>query len=176
VNRVGSSFKEGFEIGRDLPKDDPDYESSFPVSENNVWPEADEGEDSSQYIKFKQTMLRYHSLLLDVALDLLRLIAKGLGLKETYFDCLFTKTISTLRLINYPVHDFDIPDDAYASDGKLVSTAQHRDTSTLTLLTTFDYEGLQVRNNEGVMVRAVTCSLYTRFVGSCSHMLHILLV
>lgn len=145
VNKVGSSFKEAFEIGRDMPKDDPDYESSFPISENNVWPEADEGQDNAPYVKFKETMMHYHSLLLDVSLDLLRLVALGLGLKETYFDTLFTKNISTLRLINYPVHNFEIPKDAYGSDGKLLSTAQHRDTSILTLLTTFDYEGLQVR-------------------------------
>lgn len=90
--------------------------------------------------------MRYHALLLDVSLDLTRLIAMGLGLKETYFDSIFTKTISTLRLINYPVHNFEIPEDAYGNDGRLLSTAQHRDTSVLTLLTTFDYEGLQVES------------------------------
>ena len=144
MNKVGSSFKEAFEIGKDLPKDDPDYESSFPISEHNIWPEAGEGEDNAPYVKFKETMTRYHAMLSSVALDLLQLIALGFGLKETYFDSLFLKHISTLRLINYPVHNFEIPKDAYGSDGKLLSTAQHRDTSALTLLTTFDYEGLQV--------------------------------
>ena len=144
VNHVGSSFKEGFEIGINMPKDDPDYESSFPISEHNVWPSAEKGEDSALYEKFKKRMTRYHSLLLNVSMDLLRLISTGLGLNEHYFDPLFEKTISTLRLINYPVHDFKIPDNVYGTDGKLLSTAQHRDTSVLTLLTTFDYEGLQV--------------------------------
>ena len=127
-----------------MPKDDPVYESSFPISEHNVWPTASEGEDPAPYNKFKEVMMRYHRLLQDICLDLTRLIAKGLGLNEHYFDGLFTRPISTLRLINYPVHNFEIPEDAYASDGKLISTAQHRDTSILTLLTTFDYEGLQV--------------------------------
>lgn len=144
TNKVGSSFKEGFEVARDLPKDDPDYESSFPISEHNAWPQASPGEDNAPYEKFRKVMEHYHSLLLEVALDLLRLIAIGLGLNEHYFDCLFDKTVSTLRLINYPVHNFEPPKDAYTSDGKLVSTEQHRDTSVLTLLSIFDYEGLQV--------------------------------
>ncbi len=127
-----------------MPKDDPEYESSFPISEHSVWPMASEGEDAVLYDKFKETMMRYHRLLQNVSLDLVKLIAKGLGFKEHYFDDLFTKPISTLRLINYPVHNFEIPENAYATDGKLISTAQHRDTSILTLLTTFDYEGLQV--------------------------------
>lgn len=143
TNKVGSSYKEGFEIARDLPKDDPDYESSFPISEHSAWPQASEGEDSAPYQKFKETMKRYHTLLREVALDLTHLISIGLGMRERYLDGLFTKDVSTLRLINYPVHDFD-PKDGYTADGKLVSTEQHRDTSVLTILTTFDYEGLQV--------------------------------
>ena len=31
VNRVGSSFKEGFEMGLDLPEGDPDIQSGFPL-------------------------------------------------------------------------------------------------------------------------------------------------
>lgn len=132
-------------MGRDLPKDDPEYESSFPISEHNIWPQADEGGDNVPYLKFREIMTRYYSLLFDVSLDLMRLIAIGLGLEERYFDSLFTKTVSTLRLINYPVHDFEPPADAYTSDGKLMSTEQHQDSTVLTLLTTFDYEGLQVK-------------------------------
>ena len=41
------------------------------------------------------------------------------------------------------MHDFKLPTDAYGSDGRLQSTAPHRDTSVLTFLSTFDYEGLQ---------------------------------
>lgn len=136
-------------MGRDLPKDDPEYESSFPISEHNVWPQADEGKDNTPYLKFREIMTRYYSLLFDCSLDLLRLIATGLGLEETYFDSLFTKTVSTFRLINYPVHSFEPPADAYTCDGKLMSTAQHQDSTILTLLTTFDYEGLQIERSDG---------------------------
>ena len=81
----------------------------------------------------------------DASVEFLRLIAMGLGLHENYFDSMnIPKTLSTLRLINYPVHNFEIPSDAYGEDGRLLSTAQHRDTGILTLLCTFDYEGLEV--------------------------------
>lgn len=142
---MGSSYKEGYDIGQDLPEDDPDYKTSYPVSEHSPWPQAGPEEDNTPYEKFKTIMSRYFKLLFDVSLELLRLMSMGLGLNENFFDCLFTKSISTMRLINYPVHDFEPPKDAYTSDGKLISTEQHRDTGILTLLCTFDYEGLQVK-------------------------------
>ena len=90
-----------------------------------------------------------------VALDLMRLLALGLGVHENYFDPLFVpKSLSTLRLINYPVHNFEIPSDAYSpDDGVLLSTAAHRDSTMLTLLNTFDYEGLQVRGTVKFVLR-----------------------
>lgn len=150
TNKVGSSYKEGYEISEDKPKDDPEYESSYPISEHSPWPQASPGEDSAPYEKFKKIMMHYYSLFLEVGMELMKLMAMGLGLNENYFDCLFTKSVSTLRLINYPIHDFELPKSAYTSDGKLVSTEQHRDTSILTLLSTFDYEGLQVRRIAGI--------------------------
>ena len=147
LNQVGSSFKEGFEMGLDLKDGDADWQTGFPLTEKNSWPRPDAGQDSKDFDKFRETMERYYRLMYDVAVDLLRMISKGLGLNEHYFDPLYSpKTLSTLRLINYPVHNFKIPEDAYSKDdGKLLSTAAHRDSTTLTLLTTFDYEGLQVR-------------------------------
>ena len=127
-----------------MPVGDPDYKAAFPISEHSPYPKPDEGEDPTPYNKFQQVMTRYYAILYEAAVNLLQLISMGLGLDEHYFDYLFTKSISTHRIINYPVHDFELPADAYGSDGHLQSTAPHRDTSVLTLLTTFDYEGLQV--------------------------------
>ena len=123
---------ESHRIGKDLPKDDPDYESSYPLSEHSPWPQASPGEDNAPYEKFKRTMEEYFSLYLEVALELTKLTAMGLGLNENYFDCLFTKTASTLKILNYPVRDLEM------------SLIEHVDSSFLTLLCTFDNEGLQV--------------------------------
>jgi isopenicillin N synthase-like dioxygenase len=72
----------------------------------------------------------------------MHLLAIDLGLSEQYFDSLFEKSMSTLRLMNYPVHDSDAPKSE--KDGIVVSTEQHQDSSALTLLTVYDFEGLQV--------------------------------
>jgi len=136
-----SSFKEYFEIGRDLPMDDPDYETSYPISQHNAWPTADEGEDNEPYEKFKNLMTKLYSVFFDAALTLLRLIGHGLGLNKYFYDSLFAKTLSTFRLINYPANKLAFP---HIEDGKLLSAAQHIDGSVLTLLSIFDYEGLQV--------------------------------
>ena len=136
-----SSFKEYFEIGKDLPVDDPEYETSYPVSQHNAWPTADEGEDNEPYEKFKNLMTKLYSVFFDAAMTLLRLIGNGLGLKDHYYDSLFAKTLSTFRVINYPVSNLAFP---HIEDGKIVSAAQHFDGSVLTLLSIFDYEGLQV--------------------------------
>ena len=128
---------------RDIPEDDPYYGVAYPMSEHNSWPRASPGEDSALYEKFEKIMTQYYSMLFDVSLDLMQLLAIGLGLDEHYFDYLFTpKSLSTLRLINYPVHEAGAQKSD--KDGMVVSTEQHQDTTVLTLLTTFDYEGLQV--------------------------------
>ncbi len=147
MNQVGSSFKEGFEMGSRLPPGDPDLESGRPMTENTTWPKAEKEEDNEPFDKLRKIMERYYDLLYNVAVDLMRLLALGLGLHENYFDAMFVpKHLSTFRLINYPVHNFEIPKDAYSpDDGVLLSTAAHRDSTILTLLNTFDYEGLQVQ-------------------------------
>ncbi len=145
VDRTGSSFKEAYEMGLDLPEGDPDIQTGYPMTEDTSWPTPDKGQDKADFDKFKEIMDRYYALLYKVSLDILQMIAMGLELNEHYFDNLYTpKTLSTLRLINYPVHDFEIPPDAYTDDGKLISTAAHFDSTTLTLLNTLGNEGLQV--------------------------------
>ena len=145
VNKVGSSYKEAFEMGQDIPPGDSELKSGYPITENSIWPQPDEGEDPKPYEEFRQFMTRFHTVLVRTCTEFMRLICLGLGMNETFFEGLYSpRTLSTLRFINYPVHDFDLPDDAFDTDGRLVSTARHTDTSIVTLLCTFDYEGLQV--------------------------------
>lgn len=141
---VGSSRKEAFEIGHELEPGDPTIRTGWPCYESNVFPQPDEGEDPKPYEDFKRFCLDFYDRMESAGIELLRLISMGLGLEEHFFDAAFVpKPISTLRFINYPVHD-TIPKDAYGEDGKLLSTAAHLDTATITLLSTFDFEGLQV--------------------------------
>ena len=148
VNKVGSSYKEAFEMGQDLPPGHPELKSGYPMTENSTWPQPDEGEDPKPYEEFRKFMTQFYKVLVNTCIEFMRLICLGLDIEETFFESLYSpRTLSTLRLINYPVHDFDLPDNAFDTDGKLVSTARHTDTSIVTLLCTFDYEGLQVGNS-----------------------------
>ena len=148
TNQVGSSYKEAFEIGKDLPPGDPAIKTGWPYYEYSIFPQPEDGEDPQPYENFKKFCVHYWEIMQAAGLELLRLIMMGLGYYEHFFDPIFVpKPVSTLRFINYPVHDFDIPDDAYGDDGRLLSTAAHVDTPTLTLLSIFDFEGLQVIKN-----------------------------
>ena len=143
---VGSSRKEAFEIGKELEAGDPTIRTGWPCYESNVFPQPDKGEDPEPYKNFKNFCIEYYDIMESAGVELLRLIAMGLGLDEHFFDPAFVpKPISTLRFINYPVHDV-IPKDAYGEDGQLLSTAAHLDSATITLLSTFDYKGLQVHH------------------------------
>ena len=146
VNKVGSSYKEAFEMGQDLPAGHPELQSGYPITEHSTWPQPENGEDPTPYQEFHKFMAEFHAVLVRTCTEFVRLICLGLSMNETFFECLYSPwTLSTLRFINYPVHDFELPNDAFDTDGKLVSTARHTDTSIVTLLCTFDYEGLQVR-------------------------------
>ena len=76
----------------------------------------------------------------------MELIAQGIGLPASHFESFFEpNTLSTLRLLHYPsrLHDKNIPNEA--RDGNVViTTGAHADSSMLTLLQTFDNQGLQV--------------------------------
>jgi hypothetical protein len=51
---------------------------------------------------------------------------------------------STFRIIHYPPWDGPPPENAIVEDGKVVTTPDHTDSCFLTLLTTFNYRGLEV--------------------------------
>jgi isopenicillin N synthase-like dioxygenase len=82
----------------------------------------------------------------DTAIEITRLIARGLGANENWFDNMFSPyPLSTLRIINYPVRPQPIPE--CARDGKYtLHCGAHTDTPFITLLATFDYPGLQIQD------------------------------
>jgi isopenicillin N synthase-like dioxygenase len=48
--------------------------------------------------------------------------------------------------MHYPSWDGKPPDNAIIEDGRFVTTPDHMDSNFLTLLSIFDYEGLEVKN------------------------------
>ena len=133
------SWKELIELGCPLEADDPDFNKTY-FYEQNLWPKED-GDP-----KFRTYMEWYYKTMSDNALDVTRLLALGLGMKEDAFDHMFlSKPCSTLRLLRYPPRPEPIPEKFMEGD-HIIVTADHCDTTFLTLLSTFDYPGLQIKD------------------------------
>ncbi|KAK3107085.1 hypothetical protein FSP39_006827 [Pinctada imbricata] len=139
------SRKEGFEIAADVPYDDPDVISGNFFYEHSTWPPED-----GESFEFKKTMLEMYLRLHNIAMEILRLVSVGLGIRETSFEHFFNeKPCSTFRLIHYPPWKGPPPEGAKVEDGKVVTTPVHTDSGFLTLLATFHYHGLEVMTSEG---------------------------
>ncbi|XP_046566875.1 2-oxoglutarate-dependent dioxygenase 33-like [Haliotis rubra] len=135
-----SSYKEGFEIGvEDCPFNDPDIHPMF--TEPNLWPRYMDGFD-----EFLRDMQQYYKAILNTGTEILRLLALGSGLDEYWFESMFLPdTLSTLRLLHYPLRSSNPPDTAKDGD-TVLCCSEHSDSGFVTLLSTFHYRGLQIRN------------------------------
>ena len=129
-DEVNRSY-EAFDLGLDLPHDDPDYLAGNRVLGPNVWPEV---------AGFKDVVARYYSKVSELG----RLICAGL---EVHLDLPqgamtehMTKPISQLRLLHYVRQE-------HTSDSKSVNMGAHTDYECLTLLHTRN-RGLQVMTRD----------------------------
>ncbi|XP_071119193.1 isopenicillin N synthase-like [Haliotis cracherodii] len=141
-----TSYKEGFEIGvEECPFNDPDIHPMF--TEPNLWPRYMDGFD-----EFLRDMQQYYRAILHTGTEILRLLALGSGLDEYWFESMFLPdTLSTLRLLHYPLRSSSPPDTARDGDNVLCCS-EHSDSGFVTLLATFHYRGLQIRNQHGEWV------------------------
>lgn len=121
--------KEAFNIGFDLPADDPRVVSGAPFRGVNTWPEID---------GFRTTMLDYFATVHALGCTLMRAVALDLGQPETRFQKDFDEPMATLRLLSYP-----------ASDPGGIGAGAHSDYGALTLLLTDGVAGLQVKPRDG---------------------------
>ena len=85
--------KESFNIGFDLPGDDPRVIAGEPFRGVNQWPDLP---------GFRDTMLSYYDAALDLGVRLSQAIALDLGLPEDHFDCAFHEPLAALRVLHYP--------------------------------------------------------------------------
>jgi isopenicillin N synthase-like dioxygenase len=101
----------------------------------NLWPAAPEG--------LRAAYESYYRVMDRLAIDLMRLFAMALGLPEAYFDSMVDRSISRLRVRNYPAPETP------PEPGQLRAGA-HSDYGSLTILKTEDRPGgLQVQNAAG---------------------------
>ena len=124
-------------IMHELAPDDPDLVAGKPLQGPNQWPAAQPA--------LRETALAYMAALENLARHIVHLIARGLGLPETYFDPHFAHPTVFLRLLHYPPQ---------AEEEGLFGSAPHTDYGFITLLAQDDCGGLEVRGTDGTWIAA----------------------
>jgi isopenicillin N synthase-like dioxygenase len=133
-------YKQVFDCGFELAKDDPLRRAELSVYGDNLWPDLPD---------FHETIQVYYAQALTVSMDILRAIAFVLGEDESYFDAAFSRPMALLRGNYYP------PRPDWAGD-KDFGIAAHTDYGCLTLLASDGVKGLEVEtaDNEWLAVDA----------------------
>lgn len=128
-----ADLKEAFNIGLDLPADDPDLIAGKMFRAANLWPEQ---------AGFRDTMLAYFAACHDLGRLLHQAFAADLGLAPRFFDDKLDRPMAVLRLLHYP------PAPERAEAGQL-GAGEHTDYGCVTLLATDGVRGLEVRTRAG---------------------------
>lgn len=154
LQRGFPTAKEGIDMGADVAYGGSAVDASDPLREATPLPTED------ALPGWRAVVAAYYRGMEQVSGALMRSIARGLGLPERYFDALFDRGLSTLRLIRYPVRD-DV-DNATKSDPDLWVThagerryltgKPHVDSGFLTVLAQDGVEGLQARAGNGYWI------------------------
>jgi isopenicillin N synthase-like dioxygenase len=127
-------LKESFEIGRD-------GEEGLP----NNWPSGD-----AEAEKFREFMIGFHGLCKELHVEVMRVIAVGMGLEEGYFDGYTDVGDNTLRLLHYP----PVSKEVFRRNEFQVRAGEHTDYGSITLLFQDDRGGLQVKSGNGKFIDA----------------------
>ena len=147
-----ADVKEAFNIGLELPPDDPELLARAPFRAANLWPDMP---------GFRDTMLDYFNRVWRLGRDLHRGFALDLGLEPDFFETKLDKPIATLRLLHYPPVDGPLP------DGQL-GAGVHTDYGNVTLLATDAVGGLMVRDRSGRWLDApVVPGAFVCNIGDC---------
>lgn len=129
-DEVNRSY-EAFDLGLDLPKDDPDYLAGNRVLGPNVWPEL---------AGFKDTVGQYYAKVSALGRLVCGALEMHLGLPSGAMTSQMSKPISQLRLLHYVRQKATV-------DHQSVNMGAHTDYECLTLLHTRN-KGLQVMTQD----------------------------
>lgn len=110
-------LKESLEIGRENEPGCP-----------NMWPPVEGDEDAKT---FKEVMLKFHDTCKGLHMQIMRAIALGMGIEESWFDGFTDGGDNTLRLLHYPGVEKKV---FKRSDGQMqVRAGEHSDYGKLNL-------------------------------------------
>ncbi|KAF3910809.1 hypothetical protein ABW20_dc0103601 [Dactylellina cionopaga] len=129
-------LKETFEIGREGVEGLP-----------NNWPEKMD-EDGAEFTK---TMKKFFLTCRDLHMKVMRSIALGMGLEESFFDQYTDGGDNNLRLLHYPAQHRSV----FKQGKNVVRTGRHTDYGSITLLFQDGKNGgLQVKSPQGTFIDA----------------------
>lgn len=128
---------ESFLALHELAPDDPELLAGMPLAGPNQWP--------AEVAALKPICLEYMAAMRALSIRLVRSIARGFGLPETWFDAEFERPTEFLRLLHYWPQEPE--EDLYGS-------APHTDYGFLTLVAQDSVGGLEVRGRDGAWIEA----------------------
>lgn len=131
--------KEFYQIGLDLPADDPDVLAGQPLRGSNVWPEGRED--------FRAAMSTYYEEIGKLGAQVLRGVAISLGLAEDFFVGRYAKPLQRTQVVYYPSRPPE-------TDPENFGVAPHSDYGCITLLYQDNVGGLHVKNKAGEWIEA----------------------
>ena len=132
-------YKEYYQIGLELPRDDPAVLAGQPLRGPNQWPEGIPG--------FREAFTRYFEEIAKCGQTLLSAVAASLGVAPDFFVGKYDKPLQRTQAIYYPPHP-------PKHEGELFGVAPHTDYGCVTLLWQDDVGGLEVMNRSGDWVYA----------------------
>jgi isopenicillin N synthase-like dioxygenase len=134
----GVFLKNTYEIGLDLPLDDPAILAGLPMHAPNWWP--------PELPWFREAAEAYYDAGLALGKRLLRLLALALDLDPNFFLRFLSKPVVNMPLFHYPPQP--------ASEAAALGTHEHTDFGMLTILAQDPIGGLEVRKRDGEWVGA----------------------
>ncbi|MEJ0071879.1 MAG: 2-oxoglutarate and iron-dependent oxygenase domain-containing protein [Pseudomonadota bacterium] len=132
-------LKDSFDIGIDLPLDDPDVMAGTPLYGPNQWPADLPG--------FRAPVERYFDAVRALGMRLLRVFAISLDLEADFFQKLYRKPSVLTRLMHYPM-----PEATMSAD--MLGASQHTDFGVITILAQDPSGGLEVLKRDGEWIGA----------------------
>lgn len=134
----GSDLKDSFDIGLDLPLDDPDVVAGLPLHGPNQWPAL---------AGFREPVEAYFEAVRALGLRLLRLFALSLEMPEDWFTRHYAKPTISMRLLHYPPQ-------SQAEAGNVLGAHPHSDYGLMTVLAQDPSGGLELQKPDGSWIAA----------------------
>lgn len=134
----GPDFKDSFDVGVDLPLDDPDVIAGLPLHGPNQWPDLP---------GFREPIEAYFAAVHGFGLKLLEGLATSLRLPSDFFLHHYTKPTILMRLMHYPPQEQSV-------HTKSIGATPHTDFGLATVLHQDPLGGLEIELSEGEWVSA----------------------